>query len=363
MLNALLSNAAVWYIWSFESPLASVRTVAIWLTAALVIAFIIGVIAVKENKTKFLKISGITAGVYAVALACIFLVLTFIEDGITLSLFLPILILCLTCIAAIVLSALVKNKAVRIASFAVSAAVFVGALIWLGYYFSTGKPAEDNWLTNDQVEQLGLYLSAAALFAVVIVASRLLNKGTKAYDTKSIAYAAICIAMSFALSYLRIVKMPQGGSITVASLLPLALYSYMFGTKKGVFAGVIYGLLQAVQDPYVLHPAQFLLDYFLAFSVIGLAGMFASSKMPAQISFALGALIAGFGRFLCHFLSGIFAFGAFAPEGVSPVWYSFTYQLAYVMPDLFIMIAVGIIILSSKSFVSIVNKTRSNNSL
>ena len=51
--------------------------------------------------------------------------------------------------------------------------------------------------------------------------------------------------MSFALSYLRIVKMPQGGSITIASLLPLMLYSFMFGTKKGVFAGLIYGVLQA----------------------------------------------------------------------------------------------------------------------
>lgn len=131
--------------------------------------------------------------------------------------------------------------------------------------------------------------------------------------------------MSFALSYLRIVKMPQGGSITLASLLPLMIYSYMFGTKKGVFAGMIYGLLQALQDTYILHPAQFVLDYPLAFAGIGLAGMFAKTKalekLP-QLQFALGAVVAGVARFLMHFLSGIFAFGAFAPGKERPSRYT-----------------------------------------
>ena len=157
--------------------------------------------------------------------------------------------------------------------------------------------------------------------------------------------------MSFALSYLRIVKMPQGGSITIASLLPLMIYSYMFGTRKGVFAGLIYGILQAFQDTYILHPAQFLLDYPVAFSAIGLAGMFARNeklRFP-QLRFALGAILAGLGRFVAHWLSGIFAFGLFAT--FQPVWlYSLSYQAVYVLPDLAIAIVVGVLVFSSKSF-------------
>ena len=66
--------------------------------------------------------------------------------------------------------------------------------------------------------------------------------------------------MSFALSYVRIFRLPMGGSITFASMLPFMLYSYMYGTKKGVLAGLVYGVLQAVQDPWIIHPAQFALD-------------------------------------------------------------------------------------------------------
>ena len=127
----------------------------------------------------------------------------------------------------------------------------------------------NNWIADengnilwDQVNTIGLYVGAVLLVGALIAAAFLLDrkKTHKGFSTRSITFAAVCIAMSFALSYLKIVEMPQGGSITIASLLPLMVYSYMFGTKKGVFAGMIYGLLQAFQDTYILHPAQFLLD-------------------------------------------------------------------------------------------------------
>lgn len=105
--------------------------------------------------------------------------------------------------------------------------------------------------------------------------------------------------------------MSQGGSVTAASLLPLMIYSYMFGVKKGIFAGFIYGVLQAIQDPWLIHPAQFLLDYPVAFACIGIAGLFAKTeklaKLP-QVQFGLGAIAASALRFLCHILSGVFAF-------------------------------------------------------
>ncbi|MGN1078413.1 MAG: energy-coupled thiamine transporter ThiT, partial [Candidatus Gallimonas sp.] len=176
-----------------------------------------------------------------------------------------------------------------------------------------------------------------------------------------ISYAAICIAMSFALSYLRIVKMPQGGSVTIASLLPLMIYSYMFGTKKGVFAGFVYGVLQAVQDPWIIHPAQFLLDYPVAFAAIGLAGMFAQvrklDRLP-QVQFALGALVASVVRFISHVLSGVFAFNAYAFDaGMNPWAYSLAYN-SFVFIDIAIVIAVGILIFSSKTVVKEARKFR-----
>lgn len=351
MVTSLLAETK-WYPVLFDTPLNAVRSAATWLTAALLIALIVSIVASKDEKRKkFLKFALPSAVVYAVAVGATLLGLTFAEDGIVLILFVPLLIL----IAAVGGSGLTlyfkRNKLTyALAGVAVGGAL-VATLICMGV-----NSAGDLILTD----QLGLYIGAVALFAAVVLAAVFGDrKGNFAFDSKSIAYAAICIAMSFALSYLRIVRMPQGGSITPASLLPLMLYSFMFGTKKGVFAGFIYGLLQAFQTPDIIHPAQFVLDYPAAFACIGLAGLFANfkklNKLP-QIQFLLGGVVAGFGRFLMHFISGTFAFGTWAPEG-TPAWlYSLGYQAGYVLPDVAITVAVGVIVLCSPSVIRLVRK-------
>lgn len=96
----------------------------------------------------------------------------------------------------------------------------------------------------------------------------------KMSDTRSIVYGAISIALSFALSYAKLFKLPQGGSVTFASLLPLMVYCCMFGTRRGLVVCTIYGVLQALQDAFIIHPMQFLLDYPLAFGLIGVSGIF-----------------------------------------------------------------------------------------
>lgn len=157
--------------------------------------------------------------------------------------------------------------------------------------------------------------------------------------------------------------MPMGGSITFASTLPIMLFSYMYGSRKGVLAGLIYGALQAVQDPWILHPAQFLLDYGVAFAGIGVAGClkdFGLFKNNPRAQFSLGAVIAGVLRFISHFFSGAFAFGSFGagyaeefgiPALNNPYVYSLVYQAMYVIPDLLIVIIIGLILFSSKNFV------------
>lgn len=359
MVSSLLSDeAATWYLFSFEDAMSSCRTVAIWLTVAMAIAFIIGLI-VSKDKLPFLRISGIVALIYAVILAVLFSVIEFIDGGIKEGVFIPIVAAGTVIIVCAALSAIMGNPALNKILLAVGVLVFAGALVAIGIYYSTGKSLEDNWLTADQVNQIGLYVSAVLLTAVIIALAFIFDTGKRGLDTKSIAYAAICIAMSFALSFIRIVKMPQGGSVTIAAFLPLMLYSYMFGTKKGIFAGAIYGLLQALQDPYILHPAQFMLDYITAFAGIGLAGMFAGFiKLHPSVRFVLGGLVAGIFRFTAAFLSGMFAFGAFAPEGTPAAMYSLTYQATYVPLDIAIVLVVGALIMLSKSLIREIDKVR-----
>jgi len=113
--------------------------------------------------------------------------------------------------------------------------------------------------------------------------------------------------------------MPQGGTITPASMLPMILFAVVFGPVAGMIAGVGYGLLQLIQDPYVVHWAQLLLDYPLAFGAIGMAGL-SRNNIPVAV------LIGGFGRFLMHFISGFVFFGSYAPPGSNVIMYSLVYN-------------------------------------
>lgn len=242
------------------------------------------------------------------------------------------------------------------------AVVAIACLALLGKYYLDNIKGDDYY--SPFLKKAPLYISAVVLVGTIVAMTLILgSKQSFAFDSRTIAFGAICIAMSFALSYVRLFKLPQGGSVTLVSLLPLLIFSYIFGIKKGVLIGAIYGVLQAIQDPFIIHPAQFLLDYPIAFSTVGLGGIFseikAFKKCP-QIPLLLGGLLVGVFRFMAHFLSGVFAFGAYANEaGQSNVGiYSLGYN-SFVFVDIAITIAVGMVLFSSKAFVKeIVNKQK-----
>src|SRR5712692_9262163 len=96
----------------------------------------------------------------------------------------------------------------------------------------------------------------------------------QAVPVKILAEMASAIALSGALSLITIFTLPQGGSITLASMVPVLLFALRRGPKLGVIAGAILGLVVLVEMPFVVHPAQLLLDYPLAFGALGLAGLF-----------------------------------------------------------------------------------------
>lgn len=184
--------------------------------------------------------------------------------------------------------------------------------------------------------------SWAVLAALVIIGVVLfvITKDKKKWTTRMIANAALCIALSFILSYIRLYKLPQGGSITLASMLPIFMFAYAYGTAPGMIVGAAYGLLQFIQDAYFVHPAELILDYPLAFALLGLAGI---AKMNDKWGIILGIVLGTFGRFLCAFLSGVIFFGAYAPEGQNVLVYSAVYNGFYLIPEAIICIVLAMI--------------------
>ncbi|MDR2590892.1 MAG: energy-coupled thiamine transporter ThiT [Oscillospiraceae bacterium] len=148
-------------------------------------------------------------------------------------------------------------------------------------------------------------------------------------DISLLTFTSLCIALAVVLSQIRLFQMPQGGSITAFSMLPIVLVGYWYGAKSGISAGIVYGLLRLMLGSTVYHPIQFILDYPMAYAALGAFCMFRSKRFGLQASYIAGVA----GRFLCSFIAGMVFFGEFAPVG-QPVWiYSAVYQLTYIGPE------------------------------
>lgn len=174
--------------------------------------------------------------------------------------------------------------------------------------------------------ELYLLLGAAALFILLLVMAALTAKKAPAEKrpinrTRALVYGALCITLAFVLSYFKLFSMPFGGSITLFSMLPIFVYAAYFGPAAGLLAGLAYALLQVVQGAYIVHWAQFVLDYFVAFTILGVAGFFPDRPR-------LGSAVGGFSRMLVSTVSGaIFFADAGLDYGiVNPWWYSFLYN-------------------------------------
>lgn len=154
---------------------------------------------------------------------------------------------------------------------------------------------------------------------------------TQRTPAQLIAEGGVAAGLSLALSYLSLFRMPQGGSVSL-EMVPLFIYAARWGLWPGVVAGVASGLLQAMLGGYVVHWAQGLLDYPVAFGVLGAAGAFAS----AEIGVVVGSLL----RLAAHWLSGVVFFAEYAPAGQSAALYSLVYNLTYMVPEALISLVV-----------------------
>lgn len=191
------------------------------------------------------------------------------------------------------------------------------------------------------------WIAIAALIVLSVILLVVARKKSK-WSATTLAFASLAIALSFLLSYIRLYKLPQGGSITPASMLPLMLFSYAFGMVPGLLSGVAYGLLQLLQDPTILTPMQVILDYPLAFAMTafaGILGAWARKGGSDRVALGVGITLACALRFVCAVLSGVLFFAEYAQgSGYSPVVYSVVYNGSYMLPETVICLVVGLLV-------------------
>lgn len=147
----------------------------------------------------------------------------------------------------------------------------------------------------------------------------------KKFSTKEIVIIAMFSAISFILYMIQFIRYPQGGGITLFSMLPTMLLAILYGREAGLTGGLIFGLLKLLNGAYVVHPAQFLLDYILSNMALGLAGEFGREKKSDMFK---GCLFASSLSVLISIISGVVYFGQYAPEGMNIVLYSCIYNIS-----------------------------------
>ncbi len=167
---------------------------------------------------------------------------------------------------------------------------------------------------------------------------------------------ALMIAIGTVLALIKIYELPYGGSVTLVSMLPFIIASFRWGTKWGLLTGFANALLQMLLG-FEAPPAGtvlafigvILLDYVLAFTLLGIAGAFANVTKKRPFNIALGSVIVCVIRFLCSFLSGALLWGSYQSyyewaDGLSVWMYSLIYNGSYMLPETIITAVVATLI-------------------
>ena len=266
-------------------------------------------------------------------------------------------------------------------------------MLFTSIAYAEGAETKSNYWTDTVFKKLLnadgiLWVMLGALVALGVILL-LIAKTQKKWNAKMIAYASLSIALSFVLSYIRLFRMPQGGSITPGSMLPIMLFSAAYGVGPGLLTGLVYGLLQYLQGGDFLNVWQFLFDYLIAFAALGLAGLHKYMKaawwryaVPAVTLILLVAMaiaypqlmvlyvvlglvaaallylvyrypersallpamgVAVLGRAISAILAGLMWVAAYPLEnGQAPLLYSIVYNGAYLVPELTICMALAV---------------------
>ena len=172
---------------------------------------------------------------------------------------------------------------------------------------------------------------------------------------RALCESAILVALAVVLSYIKIFQLPFDGSITLLSMLPLCVISIRHGVLFGIGSAFCYSWFQILQGgvfAWGLTPimliSSLLLDYIIAFTVLGFAGIF---RKKGTVGCVLGVAMVCVLRFVVHFWAGVILwanfekFVAFGTEWVGrPVLYSICYNGIYMLPETIFTVAAAIIL-------------------
>ena len=174
--------------------------------------------------------------------------------------------------------------------------------------------------------------------------------------TKDIILECVAmIALAFALSNVPIIKMPYGGNVTAASMLPIIILSYRQGLKWGLPSAFIYSGLQLLMGLDHLQEAEgtiqlleiIFLDYIFAFTVLGIMGWWRRER-PQTTTLIFGAAFVCFLRFVCHVFAGATVWSGVSIPCSDGMLNSVIYNLAYMIPETVVTVyAITLISLST----------------
>ncbi len=169
-----------------------------------------------------------------------------------------------------------------------------------------------------------------------------------ASTARKLTESAVLLAIATVLSLIKVADLPYGGSITIASMLPIILISYRYGIRWGLLSGLAYAALQQLFGLNTLSYATsaqamiaiILLDYIIAFTISGLGGVF-RKKLSQPVALVLGALLVGLLRFICHFISGATVWAGLSIPNEAALLYSLGYNATYMIPETIILMIVA----------------------
>lgn len=175
-------------------------------------------------------------------------------------------------------------------------------------------------------------------------------------NIRRLTVTAILLALATVLSLIKIWSNPWGGSVTLFSMVPIIIISLIFSIPWSLFASFVYALIQIGVDiagmmgwgmDVRMWIGAIIFDYLLAYTIIGISGVFAKKGMSGII---FGTSLAFVSRFLSHFISGYIFFDIWMPEEfVNPAVYSAVYNATYILPELVLTLIAVILLVKTNT--------------
>ncbi|MCD7831347.1 MAG: energy-coupled thiamine transporter ThiT [Firmicutes bacterium] len=176
--------------------------------------------------------------------------------------------------------------------------------------------------------------------------------------TRALTESAILVALSVILSFIKLADLPYGGSVTLASMLPIVIISYRHGVSWGLGSGLVYAAVEQLTGLSTLSwvttwqsvLAVVLLDYIIAFAVSGLGGTFRNIIKNQAVALTAGSVLVCVLRYICHVITGATVWAGISIPTADALTYSLIYNATYMLPEMLIMAIIAFYLGSAIDF-------------